>query len=171
MKISLKYILTLFTVYCSLQTAYSQSFELNPQVNVTAVATQNLGSDIQRLTATLQQQLTAFLTNRAWTKDVFTQNERIDCEFQLNITSRPATDQFTAELQVLSRRPIYKAGINSTLIDFDDKNVQFTYVENQAFDFTIQNFNNNITSLFAYYAYVIIATDYDSFSLLGGTEH
>jgi len=170
LKTFFKLIFVSLTIFCSLQTAYSQSFELNPQVTVTSVSTQSLGSDIQRLTASLQQQLITFLTNRKWTNDNFTQNERIDCEFQLNITSRPASDQFTADLQVLSRRPVFKAGYNSPLIDYDDKSIQFTYVENQPFEFNLQNYTNNITSLFAYYAYVILATDYDSFAPLGGTE-
>jgi hypothetical protein len=169
-KTGLKYILVIFAVICFVQTGISQSQELNPQVTVTAVSTQNLGSDIQRISNSLQQQIFAFLTSRRWTNDNFTQAERIDCQFQLNITSRPASDQFTAELQVQSRRPVFKTTYNTTLFNYDDKEIQFTYVENQPFDFNIQSFTSNITSLFAYYTYVILAEDYDSFSLLGGTD-
>jgi len=170
MKPILKFILVFFSLNFFLPKAFSQ--ELNViQVTVTSVSTQSLGSDIQRISLSLQNQIQAFLANRKWTNDTYGQNEKIDCEFQLNITSRPATDQFTGELQVLCRRPIFKAGINSVLLDLDDKDIQFSYIENQPMDFNIQNFTNNLTSLFAYYAYVILALDYDSFSPLGGTEY
>jgi hypothetical protein len=149
--------------------AYAQ--ELNPQVVVTAVSTQSLGSDMQRITNNMQQQIFNFLSSRRWTNDNFSQNERIDCSFQININSRPATDQFTAELQVQCRRPAFKTGYNSPLFNYEDKDIQFTYIENQPFDFNIQNFTNNLTSLLAYYAYVILAEDYDSFASLGGTEY
>jgi hypothetical protein len=161
----------LLTVYCSLQTAYPQ--ELNPQIQVTAVSTQSLGSDIQRLTTTLQQQIMTFLSTKIWTKDVFQFSERIDCSILINITSRPASDQFTAEMQIQCRRPVFKTGYNSPLFNFDDKEIQFTYVENQALNFNTQTitFNDNLTSLLAFYAYVIIAEDYDSFAPLGGTDY
>ncbi|MGZ3863169.1 MAG: type IX secretion system protein PorD [Bacteroidia bacterium] len=162
-------ILLLLTVFCSLPTANCQ--ELNPQVQVTSVSTQQMGSDIQRICATLQQQIFNFLSTRRWTNDNFQQNERIDCSILLNLTSRPATDQFTGEMQIQCRRPVFKTGYNTPLFNFDDKEIQINYVENQPFDFNIQNFTSNITSLLAYYAYVILAEDYDSFSPLGGTEY
>ncbi|MGZ3866830.1 MAG: type IX secretion system protein PorD [Bacteroidia bacterium] len=162
-------IVLLLTAYCSLQTVRAQ--ELNPQVQVTSVSTQQMGSDIQRICATLQQQVFNFLSTRRWTNDNFTQNERIDCSILINLTSRPATDQFTGEMQIQCRRPVFKTGYNTPLFNYDDKEIQINYVENQPFDFNIQNFTSNITSLLAYYAYVIIAEDYDSFAPLGGTEY
>lgn len=146
--------------------------ELNAQVQVTAVSTQSLGSDMPRITNTLQQQIQNFYTTLRWTNDNFQQNERIDCSILLNITSRPASDQFTAELQVQCRRPVFKTGYNSPIFNFDDKEIQFTYVENQPMNFNTQTitFNDNLTSLLAYYAYVILAEDYDSFAPLGGTQ-
>lgn len=165
-----KYLIVLVTVSCFLPTAYCQ--ELNPQVQVTAVSTQSLGSDMQRISTTMQQQILAFLSTLRWTNDNFQQSERIDCSILINITSRPATDQFTAEMQIQCRRPVFKTGYNSPLFNFDDKEVQFSYIENQPFNFNTQTitFNDNLTSLLAYYAYVILAEDYDSFALLGGTE-
>jgi hypothetical protein len=168
----LNYILFLFIANCMLQTSFGQA-ALNPQVQVTAVSTQQLGSDMQRISTTLQQQIFNFLTTVPWTKDVFQQNERIDCSILINITSRPATDQFTAEMQIQCRRPVFKTGYNTPLFNYDDKEVQFTYVENQPMNFNTQSFTftDNLTSLLAYYAYVILAEDYDSFAPLGGTEH
>jgi hypothetical protein len=66
---------------------------------------------------------------------------------------------------------VFKSGYNSPVFNYEDKDLQFIYVENQPFDFTVQNFNNNITSILAYYAYVILAIDYDSFAPLGGSDH
>ena len=170
MKKSQTYFLFLFISCFGLQTTFAQ--ELNPQVQVTAVSTQNLGSDMPRITNTMQQQIMSFLSTKIWSKDVFQQNERIDCSILINITSRPASDQFTAEMQIQCRRPVFKTGYNSPLFNFDDKEIQFSYIENQPFNFNTQTitFNDNLTSLLAYYAYVILAEDYDSFAPLGGTE-
>lgn len=164
-------ILLLFNASCSCFLPAACAQELNPQVQVTSVSTQQMGSDIQRICATLQQQVFNFLSTRRWTNDNFTQNERIDCSILINLTSRPATDQFTGEMQIQCRRPVFKTGYNTPLFNYDDKEIQINYVENQPMDFNIQNFTSNITSLLAYYAYVIIAEDYDSFSPLGGTEY
>ncbi len=165
-----RHILVFFAINSLMQVAEAQ--ELNPQVQVTAVSKNNqVGSDMQRISTTMQQQIFNFLSTRRWTNDNFQQSERIDCSILINITDRPATDQFTAEMQIQCRRPVYKTGYNTPIFNYDDKEIQFTYVENQPFDFNIQNFTNNLTSLLAYYAYVILAEDYDTFSPLGGTEY
>jgi hypothetical protein len=162
-----KYILLLLTATCLLQTARSQ--ELNAQVEI--VTTQVQGTDVTRIFGNMKRQVFEFLNNRRWTNDNFQQSERIDCSILINVTAKLGTDQYQAEIEVQCRRPVYKTGYNSPLFNFQDKDLQFVYVENQPFDFTVQNFTNNITSILAYYAYVMLAVDYDSFSLLGGSEY
>jgi hypothetical protein len=168
----LKHIALLLTAYCLLPTGGFAQSPFNPQITVTSVSSSPMGSDIQRLCAALQLQINNFLTTVPWTKDVFQQSERIDCQIQLNLTSRPASDQFTGEMQIICRRPAFKTGYNSPLLDLNDKQIQFNYVENQALNFNTQSFTftDNLTSMLAYYAYVILAEDYDSFAPLGGTE-
>ncbi|HXB39648.1 MAG TPA: DUF4835 family protein [Bacteroidia bacterium] len=162
-----KHILLLLTATCLLQTAHSQ--ELNAQVEI--VTTQVQGTDVTRIFGNMKRQVFEFLNNRRWTNDNFQQSERIDCSILINVTAKLGTDQYQAEIEVQCRRPVFKTGYNSPLFNFQDKDLQFVYVENQPFDFTVQNFTNNITSILAYYAYIMLAVDYDSFSLLGGSEY
>lgn len=106
-----------------------------------------------------------------WTNDVIDIKERISCTFLMNISEKVSTDQYKATLQVLSNRPIYKSSYNSVLFNQSDADVQFNYVEFQPLEFSISQNLNNLTSIMAYYAYVVIAMDYDSYSLYGGTPY
>lgn len=161
-------IVVLLTAYCLLPAAH-RAQELNAQVEVVTTSIQ--GTDVTRIFGNFKRQVFDFLNTRRWTADNFTQAERIDCSFLINVDQKLGTDQYQATLSVQSRRPVFKSGYNSPMFNYEDKDVQFVYVENQPFDFTVQNFTTNITSLLAYYAYVILAIDYDSFSPLGGSDH
>ena len=144
--------------------------ELNCQVTVSSQQVQ--GTDNKRIFDNLQKQATEFLNNTKWTKDVFAQNEKIECSMFINITERPNNGNFfKATIQVQCRRPVYKTSYNSPLFNYNDQNLEFVYIENQPFDFNVNTYTNNITAIFSYYAYVILALDYDSFSTLGGTEY
>jgi hypothetical protein len=79
-------------------------------------------------------------------------------------------DVFKGTLQIQSRRPVFNSSYNTTLLNYLDQNITFTYVEYEPLEFNESNFTNNLTSLLAYYALVIIGLDYDSFSYKGGTE-
>ena len=142
--------------------------ELNCQVTIT---TQLQGADNARIFGTtMQRQVYDFMNNYRFTTDKFEQNERIDCEVSINVTSDLGSGNYQGTISLTSRRPIFKAGISSTLFDFMDKSFTFSYTEGQPFDFNLQGFSTNLTSVLGYYAYVILALDYDSYSLLGGTD-
>jgi len=146
----------------------SFSQELNAQVIVTSP--QLSGADNLKIFAAMQVQVSDFLNNRTWTKDKFDVNEKIDCDVTITVSTDMGSGVYQGTIQVVSRRPIFKAGIGTTLLDLQDKQFQFPYQMGQPMIFNLQGFDNNLTQILAYYAYVIIATDYDSFSLLGGTE-
>lgn len=149
------------------KSAFAQ--ELNCQVLVTSA--QLSGADNQKIFAAMQVQVNDFLNNYRFTKDKFEINEKIDCEVTINVSTDLGSGNYQGTIQVLSRRPIFKAGVNTTLLDLQDKLFQFNYNMGQPMIFSLQGFDSNLTSILAFYAYVIIATDYDSFSLLGGTEY
>ena len=109
------------------------------------------------------------MNNYRFTSDKFEQNERIDCELAINVTTDNGSNSYAGTISIISRRPVFKAGYNSPLLDYEDKNFTFSYLEGQPMTFNLQGYDNNLTSVLAYYAYVILATDYDSYSLLGGT--
>lgn len=141
--------------------------ELNCQVQV--VSPQIQGTTERRIFDNLQKAIFEFLNNTKWTNDVFGPDERISCSFFINITEKLSNDEYKATLQIQSTRQAYKSSYNSVLLNHNDANFQFKYVEFQPFDFTINQHTTNLTSVLAYYAYVIIALDYDSFSQNGGT--
>ncbi len=162
------------TAYCLLLTIflfmsnYAQSQELNCGVSVNSSMVN--GSD-KTIFQTLQTAIREFLNNRHWTNDKFLNQERIDCNMLINITSRPSTDQFVATLQIQSSRPVYKASYPCPMINHMDQDFTFTYVQDQYLDYTEAGNKSNLTSVIAYYAYIIIGMDYDSFSPNGGSPY
>lgn len=142
--------------------------ELNCKVQV--VSTQIQGSDAKRIFDNMSKQVFDFMNTTKWTKDNFTLNERIECNIQINVTDKLSTDEYKGTISVVSSRPIYKSSLNSTIFNYQDQNFVFKYVEFQPFEFNLSIFQNNLTSVLAYYAYMIIGFDYDTFSNQGGTE-
>ena len=125
----------------------------------------------KRTLGVLENAIKDFLNNRKWCADQLQPQERIDCTFVLNITTWDGSSKYSAELQVQSNRPVYGSSYTSTLLSVNDKDFDFTYTEGQSLDFNEQVFQNNLTSVLAFYANVIIGMDYDSFSKLGGTPY
>jgi hypothetical protein len=137
--------------------------------NVQIVSEQVQGTN-KRVFETLQTALYEFMNNRNWTNNVFSNEERIECNILINVQSYSGTD-FTGTMQVQARRPVYGTSYNTVLFNYLDQNIQFSYAEYEPLDFSETSFRSNLTSLMAYYAYIILGLDYDSFSLKGGTEN
>ncbi|TSD64169.1 DUF4835 family protein [Inquilinus sp. KBS0705] len=125
----------------------------------------------KRIFQTLETAMKDFLNGRKWSQDPILPQERIECNFVLNITSWDGSSNFSGDLQVQSSRPVYGSTYTTTLLNINDKDVDFTYNEGQTIDFSDQNFQGNLSSVMAFYAYVIIGLDYDSFSRFGGTNY
>lgn len=142
--------------------------ELNCSVKVNAQQVQ--GTD-RRVFETLEKAIYEFMNNTRWTNDVFKVEERIECSIFINVTDRPSVDDFKATIQVQSRRPIYNSSYNSTILNYFDNDFQFKYIEYQPIEFSPTTFTSNLASVLAYYAYIIIALDYDTFSPEGGTKY
>lgn len=142
--------------------------ELNCQVQV--LSQQIAGTD-KRAFEALQTAIYEFMNNRKWTNDNFKLEERIDCSILINLTDRIGTDEYKGTFQVQSRRPAYKSSYNSVLLNFNDQDFQFKYIENQPIELVENTFSNNLSAVLGFYAYLIIGLDYDSFSLTGGTPY
>jgi hypothetical protein len=142
--------------------------DLNAQVQILSPQLQNPN---QRIFTVLQTSVRDFLNNRRWTNDPLQPQERIDCTFVITINSWDGSAGFKAEAHIQSNRPVYGTSYNTTVLNINDKDFDFTYSEGQPMDFTDQNFTNNLTSLLAYYAYVITGLDYDTFSKNGGSTY
>jgi hypothetical protein len=147
----------------------SSAQELNCTVQVLSPQFQN--SSDKKIFQTLQQSIFEFMNNRKWTNDVFQQQERIECSVVITVTEKPSADEFKASIQVQARRPVFKSSYNSLVLNVLDKDFAFKYIEYQPLEFSESSYISNLTSVLAYYAYIIIGTDYDSFSLEGGSPY
>ena len=155
-------------VFFSAITLSVSAQELNCQVTVNSNQIQT--SD-RKIFETLQQSLYEFINNRRWTTDQFMQHERIECSMMINVTERLSTDEFKATIQIQSRRPVFSTSYNSPLLNYIDKEFTFRYVEFQPLDYNETQFQNNLVSVVAYYTYIMLGFDYDSFSPQGGTPY
>jgi hypothetical protein len=142
--------------------------DLNATVQVVSPKIQSTN---KRIFTTLETAMKDFLNGRKWSQDNILPAERIECTFILNITNWDGNSNFSGELQVQSSRPVYNSTYTSTLINTLDKDIDFVYTEGQTMDYTDQNFQGNLTSIMAFYAYVVVGLDYDSFSRYGGTPY
>jgi len=125
----------------------------------------------KRILQTLETAMKDFLNGRKWSQDNILPQERIECTFILNVTTWDGNSSFSGELQVLSVRPVFNSGYTSTLLNTLDKDISFSYTEGQTMDFNDQAYQSELTSILAFYAYVIVGLDYDSFSRFGGTPY
>ena len=148
--------------------AFAQG-EINASVRV---STPQLQKNDRRVFDQLETSLRDFLNNTKWTQDAFEQEERVKCNFILTISTEEDNNTFRAELAVQATRPVYGSGYETPLISHLDKDVVFTYEQNQPIEFLVDATDNqNIAALFAFYAYMILGLDYDSFSLYGGEQY
>ncbi len=144
------------------------------KANVTVVSNQ-VGNNVnQNVFRTLQTALSTFLNTRKWTSDNFAQNERIECNFLLNLQSTGDLNVYNASITVQAARPVFNTSYLSPIINFKDDNVSFKYVEFQQLEFNENRVSgsdaliSNLTAIVAYYANMVLAFDYDSFSPRGG---
>ncbi len=139
--------------------------ELNCKVTINA---DQVAGTNKSVFESLERAITDFMNDRRWTDYDYLIEERIECSIYLIINAYSG-DNFAAELQVQSTRPIFNSNYKSPLFSYNDQNIEFSYNESDALTFEESNFGNNLTEILAYYAYIIIGTDFDSFSKMGGT--
>ncbi|NRA12329.1 MAG: DUF4835 family protein [Crocinitomicaceae bacterium] len=148
-----------------------RSQELNCQVNIVTDAKLEITSVELEIIEQLKQVIYEFMNNTQWTKDKFTVEERINCNLQIQITSVPSSGTYSGAIQVQSSRPAFSSSYNTTLFNFQDEDVVFAFSRNAVLAYAPNQYRDNITSILAFYAYYIIAMDYDSFSSKGGTKY
>ena len=139
--------------------------ELNCKVTVNAEQIQGTNRSVFE---SLEKSITEFMNERRWTDYEYLTEERIECSVYL-IISTQSGNSFAGEMQVQSTRPIFNSNYKSPIFSFKDQKVEFSYYEGDALTFDETSFGNNLTEMLAFYAYIIIGTDSDSFALLGGT--
>lgn len=166
-------ILLLLVTLFVFSTGYSQ--ELNAKVTV---ASGQIRSTVdKKVFQTLQTALVNFLNSRKWTQDAYQQQEKIVCNFLLNLTKEVEPNVYGAVLTIQAGRPIYNSSYMSPIVNFQDNDVTFKYIEFQQLDFNENSVSGtdpltaNLTAVFAYYVYMILGLDYDSFAPRGGDQY
>lgn len=146
-------------------TANAQELNCNIQINSEQVQGSN-----KSIFSTLQKSASEFVNNRSWTELKYQNNERIECTMSI-IVKKVEDEVFTAEIQVQSRRPVYNSLYNTTLFNFKDNSFTFNYKEFDQLEMNENTITSNLTAVLAYYAYLIIGYDMDSYSRFGGTPY
>lgn len=162
----MKFTSILFLLLIASVIANSQDLNARVQVLSPKIQTTN-----RRIFTALETAVKDFLNGRKWAADQIAPQERIDCNFVINITAWDGASNLSAEVQVQSSRPVFGSNFNSTLLNINDKDFDFTYTEGQIIDFNDQLFQSNLSSFFAFYAYIIVGLDYDSFSKRSGSPY
>ncbi|MDR1679326.1 MAG: DUF4835 family protein [Prevotellaceae bacterium] len=119
---------------------------------------------------TLQKAIGEFVNNRRWTDLQYEAAERIECSFFITINEAFDEKDFKASIQVQSRRPIFNSSYYTPLFSFKDDNFNFEYIEHTPIEYAEGSFSSNLSAVLAYYCYLIIGYDADSFARLGGTS-
>ncbi|HLP74923.1 MAG TPA: DUF4835 family protein [Bacteroidales bacterium] len=151
----------------ALTTISAGAQELNCNVQISA---QQIQGSNRQVFETMQRDIYEFMNGTVWTNHVFSYAERVDCNILINLNDQLSADEFRGTIQVQLRRPVFNTTYNSTMLNFIDNSFQFRYVEFQPLEFDPNSHKSNLVSVLAYYAYMILGFDYDSFSPLGGTE-
>lgn len=164
----MKRILHVIILLFAINFGYSQELKCRISVNHSQVQ----GTNVQ-VFQTLQKDLYEFMNNRRWTNNVFSVNERIDCQIMINIAEYNGIDKFTGTISVQSNRPVYNTNYKSILLNHKekDKQFQFEYVDGQTLEFSENTHISNLTSVLSFYAYIIIGLDYDSFGVNSGSVY
>ena len=142
--------------------------ELNCKVKIIHSQIQGTNTSVFE---TLENAISEFMNNRTWTEMQFAENERIECTMNITIKQYKEEDNaFSGEMLFQTTRPVFNSAYTTTVFSMNDMNFNFTYKEFDPLEFNENNIDNSLTALLAYYAYLFIGMDLDTFSPLGGTE-
>ena len=169
----LKQIGVILFCFCTFQHLKGQEI-----ASVVSLQTNKVDNQVDpKIFTQLQSQLKDFINQRKWTSDIFTQEEKVDCNFFITIESVVAPGVYNAKLSIVANRPVYRANYTTPLLNMQDANFTFKYQLGQPIEFNENNvartdaLEANLTATLAYYVYIILGLDYDSFSKNGGAPY
>jgi len=147
-----------------LTAVHLQAVELNAMVTVNSDRVPDANKN---MFASMQRAMDRLINGTPWSNATFGSNERIDCSFSLSITNQ-TDNSFKAELFIQSRRPVYNSSYVTTTLNYRDTKVDFDFMDNQSLEYNETLIDNNLVAILAFYCNLILAQDFDSFSLFGG---
>jgi hypothetical protein len=135
------------------------------------VSAQKIQGSNREIFQSMQRDIYEFMNSMVWTDNVFSFAERIECNLLINLDEQLSADEFRGTIQVQLSRPVFNTTYESTVLNFVDNNFQFRYVEFQPLEFNPNSHTSNLVSVLAYYAYMLIGMDFDTYSQGGGTPY
>lgn len=148
----------------------SSAQELNCQVTVISPSLQTSAAEKQ-VFEELQLSVLEFMNNTRWTNDVFGDNEKIECIIQINISEQLSAEDFGGDIQISASRPVFNSSYTTSIFNFKDADFKFKYQRGSPIRFSIDQHRTNLSSVLAFYAYMVIGYDYDTFSPEGGSAY
>ena len=162
----------IFTILLLLATSLwvvADEMELNCEVEVNAQQVANANKEVFDA---LKDAISEYMNSTKWTDAHFAINERIQCKLFFAIKEyNDGTNQMKGELTIQSQRPVYNSSYTTTLINFKDTKIDFTYQSGEQLVFSQQEWQSSLTGLLNFYAYLIIAIDCDTFAPNGGDPY
>ncbi len=147
---------------------HTDAQELNFSVKIN---TQRLQTVDPRVFETLEKTIFDFLNNNKFTDHFYDTKERINCNLQLTIQQELSPTRFKADLAIQASRPVFGSNYETTLLNHQDRDVTFDYEQFQPLIFSRNAYNDNLSAVLSFYAYMILGQDYDTFSPLGGDPY
>lgn len=137
---------------------------------VVTVNSDQVGQTNQQIFRTLERSLGDFINKSKWTDRVYGENERVNAQMFITVTQYES-DRFEANLQVQSSRPVYNTAYETTVFNYKDNDFDFQYQEFEPLVYNPNSFDSNLVGVMAYYVYIILGLDADTFALQGGDEY
>lgn len=165
-----KYIFLIFSLFfvSFANQVLGQEFRCNVIINDSRVEAQN-----KQIIGQLAKALTKFMNTTQWTEDRYEEWERIECNILITLDKNTdiAQGRYSGDAQIQYNRPVFGTVYTSPMLNYFDKNFDFAYKPSEPLIYIPNSTNNNLTLMLAYYSYIILALDYDSFSSLGGSTY
>jgi hypothetical protein len=137
--------------------------------NVSVSSSRMEGSNKQ-VYKSMRNDIYEFVNSRKWTEHVYSESERIECNIFIQIKEQ-SSDRFRGSIQIQARRPVFNSSYETTILNLKDDDFEFTYVEFEPLEFDESSNSKPLTSILAYYAYIVLGFDYDTYSQQGGTPY
>jgi len=144
---------------------YSNAQELNCVVYINS---DEIGISNKQIFETLQNDIFEYMNNTKWTSSVYKNHEKINCSITINILEAPSSNRFKGSLQLQVSRPVYNSTYTTSILNFNDNDISFTYEEYQPLIYNENTFDSNLVSLLTFYAYTILGYEADTFGYKGG---
>lgn len=162
----MKKLITILFLLFIVQLSFSQELRCNISVNASKISGAN-----KEIFRSMQMDLYDFMNNRKWTNHAFATNERIECSINIQLNRQISGDEYDGMITVQSKRTALNSSYKTTVLNIRDEYFRCTYREFQTIEFIENGNKDNLTSILAYYAYIILGFDYDTYALNGGTEY